>query len=117
MAKAVVATMLIQHDREKIQIGEVLDPKKFTEEQLLRLYSRGAVKIVDESEVKKKADEDAKALEDVLSGTKSKEQADAEEAERKRVEEEKAKEKQRLQQEAADAKAKADAAAKAVPKK
>ncbi len=117
MAKAVVATMLIQHDREKIQIGEVLDPKKFTEPQLLRLYERGAVKIVDESEVKKRADEEAKALNDVLAGAKSPEQAEAEEAERKRIEEEKAEEKRKLQEAAAVAKKNAEDAARAAGKK
>src|SRR5688572_9740672 len=106
--KAVVATMLIQHDGEKIQIGEALDPKKFTEAQLLRLYERGAVKIVDESEVKAKQEEEAKGLQEVLSGAKSKEQAEVEEAERQRLQKEKDDEKARLQQEAADAKKKAD---------
>lgn len=111
--KAVVATMLIHHDREQIQIGEQLDPKKFTEPQLLRLYERGAVKIVDESEVKARQEEKERSLQEVLSGTKTDEQAQKEEQERKEAQRVKEEEKAKLQQEAADAKKKAEEAARA----
>lgn len=45
MAKQVVATMDIMHNGEKYPMGQPVDPKDFTKDQLTRLYERGAVKI------------------------------------------------------------------------
>lgn len=117
MAKQIVAAMLVNHDGVKYQIDDVLDPQLFTKDQLTRLYERGAVKIVDESETKKAQADKAAAFEDMMSKTKSEEQAAAEAAERKKLEEANAARKAELEKEAADAKAKAEAAAKAAAAK
>jgi hypothetical protein len=52
MAKQVVATMDIQHDGEKYPMGQPIDPKKFSKDQLTRLYERGAVRIEEAGAVK-----------------------------------------------------------------
>ena len=52
MAKQVVATMDIMHDGEKFPAGQPVDPKKFSKDQLTRLYERGAVKIEDGTSTK-----------------------------------------------------------------
>lgn len=54
MAKQVVANMNIKHDGQTIAVGDVIDPKKFDKDQLTRLYERGAVKIVNTEDEKKK---------------------------------------------------------------
>jgi len=61
MAKQVVATMDIMHDGEKFPAGEPVDPKKFSKDQLTRLYERGAVRI----EEPKQKNEPEPTLEDV----------------------------------------------------
>jgi len=121
MAKVIVANMLIMHDRERIETNTKIDVKKFTEEQLLRLYERGAVRVVDESELAKKEDT-SKALKDLLSGTKTPEEAASEAEERKNAELAKAAAKAQSDAEAKqkaldDAKAAAAAKAAAVVKK
>lgn len=96
MAKKFVACMLIQHDGKKYQIDEVLDPSKFTKDELTRLYERGAFKVVDESELKAKKEENAKAFDDIVNNQtttpekKAEAAAAAKAAEEKRMEEEKA---------------------------
>jgi hypothetical protein len=47
MPKQVVATMDIMHNGDKYPMGKPVDPKRFTKEQLTRLYERGAVRIED----------------------------------------------------------------------
>ena len=118
MAKQIIACMLVQHDGKKYQIDEVINPSEFTREQLTRLYERGAVKVVDESELKAKQEENATALEDIMSNkTKSKEQAAKEAEERAELEKANAERKAKLEQEAAEAAAKAEAAKKAAAAK
>lgn len=63
MAKKVVAAVRIKHDGEYFEVNKPLDPQKFTKEELTRLYERGAVKIVDSSEVEKQES----SLDDVTS--------------------------------------------------
>lgn len=56
MPKQVVASVKIIHNGEEFQVGKPLDTSKFTKEDLTRLYERGAVKIMDSSEVYKQQD-------------------------------------------------------------
>ena len=53
MPKQVVASVKIIHNGEEFQVGKPLDTSKFTKDDLTRLYERGAVKIMDSSEVNK----------------------------------------------------------------
>lgn len=50
MAKSVVAAVRIKKDGKVIDAGAKLNPDQFTQEELVRLYDRGAVKVVDDSE-------------------------------------------------------------------
>lgn len=118
MAKQIVATMLVKHDGVKYQIDDVMDPQLFTKEQLTRLYERGAVKVVDESELKAKKEENAKALDDIMNNkTKTQEQAEKEAAERKKLEEANAARKAELEAEAAKKAKEAEEAKKAAAAK
>jgi hypothetical protein len=92
MAKKFVACMLIQHDGEKYQIDEVLDPSKFTKDELTRLYERGAFKVVDESELKAKKEENAKAFDDIVNNQTTTPEKKAEAAAAAKAAEEKRKE-------------------------
>lgn len=51
MAKQVVAAIRIKHDGKYYEAGKPVDPSAFTKEDLTRLYERGAIKIVNPSEV------------------------------------------------------------------
>lgn len=86
MPKKIVAAMRIKHNGEVMEIDSVIDPTKFTEEELTRLYQRGAVKIVlpetpkaatqeDLDDVKAQAAKDAK--EKAEADAKSKAEAEA----------------------------------------
>jgi len=91
MAKQVVAAMKIMHDGKDIAIGDVIDRKLFADEQLTRLYERGAIKIEDSSVKPKaaeptlddltreteKAEAEAKAKADADAKAKAKAEADA----------------------------------------
>lgn len=53
MAKRVVAAVRIKKNGKIIDAGSALDAKEFTEAELVRLYDRGVVKVVDDSEPRK----------------------------------------------------------------
>ncbi len=118
MAKQIVASMLLQHDGVKYQIDEIVPPQAFTKEQLTRLYERGAIKVIDESETKKAMEEKAAAFEDMVNNqTKTAEKAEAEAEERRKLEEANAARKAELEKEAAEAARKAEEAKKAAAAK
>lgn len=74
MAKQIVCAMRIMHDKEYIEIDDIIDPKRFTKDQLTRLYERGAVKIVDNTPSKLEQQENEEAFKKMAEKTKEDEE-------------------------------------------
>lgn len=68
--KKIVATTKIKHNNDFIEVDEVIDPERFTKEELTRLYERGSVKIVEMQVVEVSVPHDAKK-EEVETETKT----------------------------------------------
>lgn len=65
MAKQVIAAIRIKHNGKYYEADKPVDPSEFTKEDLTRLYERGAIKIVNPSEMETKPG----TVEDVDAGT------------------------------------------------
>lgn len=88
-SKKIVAAMRIKHNGEVIDVDDVIDPTKFTEDELTRLYQRGAVKIVLSDAPKEPTEEDledAKALANKASEEKAKADAEKQAADKAKTE-------------------------------